>query len=151
MNLNNLYYGSLALTVFFTLIFIFCFFLFYYSGTSRMPERKITFLFFDFMLFRSGCLPNISALSIAGILIFGNLFDHIRNHNINTLHIHSIGFVATLLFFIHCRFLSDKTYNDQEIKCVREMFFNINLSLKSLFLWFSRVGYMVLLLCVFMG
>jgi len=145
MNLNNLYYFSISLTAACMLMFILCFFLFYFSELGKVSMGKDTFLFFDFILFRSGWVPNASAISIAGTFFFGNLFDYARHQNISILYINLVGFIATLLFFIHCRFFSGIRYTGQGIKCVKELLLNINLSPKNLFLWLSRVSYLTLI------
>lgn len=145
MNLNDFYYISASLTIFCMLLFFVCFFLFAYLKSGRVSLGKDTFLFFDFMLFKSSLPSNLSAISIAGALIFGNLFDYIRNQNASTLYVNSIGFISTLVFFVHCRFFSAIKYNENHIKCIKEFFLNANLSPKYSFLWLSRASYVMLI------
>lgn len=151
MNLNDIYYTSLSITVISMLTFIVCFFLFAHSSLSRKTPAKATFLFFDFMLFKPGRLSNISAISIGGTLIFGNLFDFVKNQNTSALYINSIGFISTFLFFVHCRSFSKETYNGKDVKCLNEMFTNINLSSRNLFLWLSRLSYVIMIIAAGYG
>lgn len=146
MNLDNFYHASLALTLIFMLVFVLCLFLFYYLELGRVSVGKDTFLFFDFMLFRTSWLANFSAISVAGVIISGNLFDYVRSHNASALHLNTIGFIATLLFFVHCRIYSDIIYSGLSIKCAKELFFNLKLHTKYSLLWLSRVGYVTFII-----
>lgn len=51
MNLNDIYYTSLSITVISMLTFIVSFFLFAHSRLSRKKPAKATFLFFSFHAF----------------------------------------------------------------------------------------------------
>jgi hypothetical protein len=148
MTLNDFYYISLALVLLCMLVFFACFVRFIYKELGGIKVGKDSLLFFDFMLFGSGWKSDTPVVAMAGALFFGNLFDYIRNYNIAVVYINIIGFLATFLLFVHCRFLSGIIYNGNGIKFTRELFLNFKPSPKYIFLWLSRILYITLVIYV---
>ncbi len=57
-----------------------------------------------------------------------------------------VWFLGVVLFFIHCRFFSNLEYGKTKIIFVRERFFKLKIKLRLIFLWLSRLLFIILIL-----
>ncbi|EFE7632573.1 hypothetical protein GA334_24785, partial [Escherichia coli] len=138
MILNNFYsllfLLMLALSIFsFTVLFA----LFIYKDLGGVKFARDSFLFFDYIFFSSDMRANASALSVICVFIFGLAFDHNRNPLVKNYLVDIVWFLGVVLFFIHCRFFSNLEYGKTKIIFVRELFFNLKIKLRLIFLWLS--------------
>lgn len=132
----------LALSI---LCFTILFALFIYKELGGVKFGRDSFLFFDYIFFCSGMKPNISALSVFFVFLFGVSLDY----NLNTHFGNSLGDilwgVGIVLFFIHCRFYSNLEYKKNRIAFIRELFLNMNIQPRLIFLWLARVLFVILI------
>ncbi len=147
MILNNFYsllfLLMLALSIFsFTVLFA----LFIYKDLGGVKFARDSFLFLDYIFFSSDMRANASALSVICVFIFGLAFDHNRNPLVKNYLIDIVWFLGVVLFFIHCRFFSNLEYGKTKIIFVRELFFNLKIKLRLIFLWLSRLLFIILIL-----
>ena len=133
----------LALSIFsFTVLFA----LFIYKDLGGVKFARDSFLFFDYIFFSSDMRANASALSVICVFIFGLAFDHNRNPLVKNYLVDIVWFLGVVLFFIHCRFFSNLEYGKTKIIFVRELFFNLKIKLRLIFLWLSRLLFIILIL-----
>ena len=149
MILNDFYYAIIAVTLCFMLVFIACFVRFIYKELGGVKVGKDSFLFFDYMLFDADWKSNLPALAMALTLLSGYLFDYIRNYNAATLYINIIGFLGMLFLFVHCRFFSGIVYDKHHIQFFKEFLLNYKAYPRYIFLWLSRVLYVLFFICIY--
>lgn len=149
MILNNIYFINLATILLCMLVFIAFFVRFTYKELGGVKVGKDSLLFFDFMLFSSGWKSNIPALAMLLAIIVGNCFDYFRNHDIAVIYVNTIGVIAMFFFFIHCRVFSQVIYDGKKIQFIKELFFNYTISPSYIFLWLSRVFYILLIIYIY--
>lgn len=142
------YYVSIITLLLFMLIFIACFVHFICKELGGVKIGKDSFLFFDYMLFGLGWKSSLPALAMILALVFGNFFDYIRSHNVDTLRVNIVGVFSMIFLFIHCRFFSNIEYDKENVKFIKEFLFNFKLHSRYVFLWLSRIGYFIFLLQV---
>jgi len=84
--------------------FFVSFVFFIYKELGGVKVGRDSFLFFDYMFFSSGWRANLPAFVILLTLLLGNLIDYKRVGDVNNVYINSIGILAMIFLFIHCRF-----------------------------------------------
>ena len=92
------------------------------------------------------CETNSLRCAIIQTFIFGLAFDHNRNPLVKNYLVDIVWFLGVVLFFIHCRFFSNLEYGKTKIIFVRELFFNLKIKLRLIFLWLSRLLFIILIL-----
>ncbi|HAF2130400.1 TPA: hypothetical protein G9F27_004689 [Salmonella enterica] len=149
MILNDFYYfmflSLFALSMFsFTVLFA----IFIYKELGGIQLGWDPFLFFDYILFCSCLRANASALSVICVFIFGLAFNYNSNPIIKNPFIDTIWLSGVILFFIHCRFFSNLEYENKNKKIIfiRELFLNIRREPRTIFLWFARILFVILIL-----
>lgn len=143
MILNDFFLLMLALSMFsFTALFA----LFIYKDLGGVKFARDTFLFFDYILFSSGMRANASALSVICVFVFGLAFDYNHKLLIKNYLIDTVWILGVVLFFIHCRFFSNLEYGKTKIIFIREIFFNLKIQPRLIFLWLARFLFIIMII-----
>lgn len=119
--------------------------LFIYKDLGGVKFARDSFLFFDYIFFSSDMRANASALSVICVFIFGLAFDHNRNPLVKNYLIDIVWFLGVVLFLYTVVF-SNLEYGKTKIIFVRELFFNLKIKLRLIFLWLSRLLFIILIL-----
>lgn len=128
------------------LAFTVLFAVYIYQELGGVRFGRDSFLFFDYILFCSGWKPNISALSILCVFIFGLGFSYNQNVHQDDLWVDVIWLTGVILFFMHCRFLSNVEYKSKNgIVFAKELLVNIKLQPKFIALWISRILFIIII------
>lgn len=147
MILNNVYSVTLlSMLAISMLAFIVLFGIFIYKDLGGVKFGRDSFLFFDYVFFCSNWRANASALSIFGVFVFGCGLNYIQNINSANILIDLIWLIGIILFFIHCRFLSNVEYEHKKgIAFAKELFLNIKINPRLILLWGARILFSVLI------
>lgn len=151
MILNDSYsIALLSLLALSMIAFTVLFAIYIYTELGGVKFGRDSFLFFDYILFCSGWKPNASALSVLCVFIFGLAFGYKQNTHSEGFLIDVIWLVGIVLFFIHCRFLSNVEYeNKKGVAFAKELFINLRLQPKFMVLWMARIVFIILIICRF--
>lgn len=130
--------------------FVVCFIIFCHYKKFSFRDVTAPLKFFDFCFFEKRILSNYSMIFFIFIYIFGTFLSFIKEEGVSLIFSNTMGLASIVLFFFHCRFLSNRRFeNENGIEFLKEFFSERKISINNLLLWLARLLYIVWIYLIF--
>lgn len=130
---------------FFLMLLIFCQVYFYTKTKIKLSDASGVFIFINNIMFQSDLLANLSSLFFFLSFSMGLALSWSIGEPRENMFSYSIGLLGIISLFYHCRisYVNVKRNNSNELDFLNELFFRYEMSRTTVFIWISRLCYLI--------
>ena len=131
--------------VFFLMLIIFCQVYFYTKEKIKFSDSSGVLLFINKVMFQSSLLTNLSSLFFFMSCLMGLALSWSIGEPRENMFSYSIGLLGIISLFYHCRisYVNVQRNNSNELDFLNELFFRYEMSRTTVFIWISRLCYLI--------
>lgn len=129
--------------ILFLVLLIFCQIFFYVKNKIKFNDSRGVLLFIDRIMFQSCWLTNLSSVFFFISSTMGLALSWVNGEPHERVISYCIGFLGIISLFLHCRLFYMKNNDAGELSFLKELLLKYDLSRFSIFIWVSRLCYLM--------